>query len=61
MIALFSLLIYFEKCVCLTLFPVVLNRDLSNGTGDTNLNECQFYIHRLPTTIKKEVAYQEIN
>lgn len=40
------------------LFPIVLHRDLSNGTEESSLNEDQFYIHRLPTKMKK-VAHQK--
>lgn len=60
MIALSSLLIYCGKFVCLTLFPVVLNRDFSNEIGGRKF-KCQFYIQRCSTKIKKLPIKKEIS
>lgn len=60
MIALSLLLIYYDKFIYLTLFPVVLNKDLPNEIGDSKF-KCQVYIYRCPTKIKKLPLKKEIN
>lgn len=60
MIAITLLLIYYEKFMNLTLFPVVRNKDLSNEIGDSKF-KCQVYIHKCPTKIKKLPLKKEIS